>query len=98
MVLTPQAAQLILTQTTIYVKILKGGAASALYGVRASNGVILIETKSGKGLNKAKVEFSSTFTVDRVSNFLQDKQHMLKETTAHGLVVFPEHGDPKFLS
>ena len=49
------------------VKILKGGAASALYGVRASNGVILIETKSGKGLNKAKVEFSSTFTVDRVS-------------------------------
>ena len=31
------------------ISVLKGGAAAALYGSRASNGVILITTKSGKG-------------------------------------------------
>src|SRR5690606_27701944 len=30
------------------ISVLKGGAAAALYGARASNGVILITTKSGK--------------------------------------------------
>ncbi|HRX31349.1 MAG: SusC/RagA family TonB-linked outer membrane protein [Bacteroidales bacterium] len=34
------------------INILKGQAASALYGLRASNGVIVITTKSGKGLKK----------------------------------------------
>ncbi|MGL5112580.1 MAG: SusC/RagA family TonB-linked outer membrane protein [Flavobacterium sp.] len=34
------------------ISVLKGQAASALYGLRASNGVILITTKSGKGLAK----------------------------------------------
>lgn len=36
------------------VNILKGQAASALYGMRASNGVIIITTKSGKGVQKGK--------------------------------------------
>lgn len=36
------------------INILKGQAASALYGIRASNGVIVITTKSGKGLAKGK--------------------------------------------
>ena len=31
------------------VSVLKGGAAAALYGSRASNGVIIITTKSGLG-------------------------------------------------
>ena len=48
--------------------ILKGPAASALYGVRASNGVILITTKSGKNTNKKpSVTFESQFAQDRVS-------------------------------
>ena len=34
------------------INILKGQAASALYGMRASNGVIIITTKSGKGARK----------------------------------------------
>ena len=43
------------------INILKGQAASALYGIRASNGVIVITTKSGKGAKKGKpqVSFSS---------------------------------------
>ena len=44
------------------VSVLKGGAASALYGSRASGGVILITTKSGKGLKKFGVEVNSSFT------------------------------------
>ncbi len=36
------------------INILKGQAASALYGMRASNGVVVITTKSGKGASKGK--------------------------------------------
>jgi TonB-dependent SusC/RagA subfamily outer membrane receptor len=37
------------------VNVLKGGAAAALYGIRAANGVILITTKKGGGKkSKAK--------------------------------------------
>ncbi|TDT47413.1 TonB-linked SusC/RagA family outer membrane protein [Maribacter spongiicola] len=46
--------------------VLKGGAASALYGSRASNGVILITTKSGKK-GKAEVVFNSGITFDQVN-------------------------------
>ncbi len=42
------------------ISILKGGAATALYGVRAANGAVIITTKSGKNLNSKKIEFTST--------------------------------------
>ncbi len=42
------------------INILKGQAASALYGMRASNGVIVITTKSGKGARKGKPEINFT--------------------------------------
>lgn len=38
------------------INILKGQAASALYGMRASNGVIVITTKSGKGAKKGSLQ------------------------------------------
>ncbi|MDR3194326.1 MAG: TonB-dependent receptor plug domain-containing protein, partial [Tannerella sp.] len=40
------------------INILKGQAASALYGMRASNGVVVITTKSGKGAKKGKASVS----------------------------------------
>ncbi len=48
--------------------VLKGGAASALYGSKASNGVVIITTKSGN-LNKKGlgVEFVSNATFDKVA-------------------------------
>ena len=51
------------------VNILKGQAAAALYGMRATNGVIIITTKSGKGANKGKpqVSVNSTLSFDKVS-------------------------------
>lgn len=51
------------------INILKGQAASALYGMRASNGVVLITTKSGKGARKGKPEitFNSNISFDVLS-------------------------------
>lgn len=52
------------------ISILKGQAASALYGLRASNGVILITTKSGKGLatnGKPVYSYSNNTSFELVS-------------------------------
>lgn len=51
------------------INILKGQAASALYGIRASNGVILITTKSGKGLAEGKpvINFSTSTSFETIS-------------------------------
>ena len=50
------------------INILKGQAASALYGMRATNGVIVITTKSGKGARKGKpqVAFNTSLSFDKV--------------------------------
>jgi TonB-linked SusC/RagA family outer membrane protein len=49
--------------------VLKGQAAAALYGIRASNGVIIITTKSGSKnkLGKPVITFSHTSNFDKVS-------------------------------
>jgi TonB-linked SusC/RagA family outer membrane protein len=51
------------------VEILKGGAATAIYGARGANGVVLITTKSGKpGSTRATYSFS--FGRDNVTNLV----------------------------
>ena len=47
------------------VNILKGGNATALYGYRGANGVVVITTKSGK-TGKVQVDFSTSITLDDV--------------------------------
>jgi len=51
------------------VNILKGQAASALYGMRASNGVVVITTKSGKSARhgKPEISFNSSVAYDVIS-------------------------------
>ena len=49
--------------------VLKGQAASALYGARASNGVILITTKSGKKSSGFSVEYNMNAMFDKAMNF-----------------------------
>lgn len=56
------------------VSILKGSSAAALYGSLASNGVIMITTKSGKGQENLGVEYSSSYTFDKINTGLQDFQ------------------------
>ena len=46
------------------ITILKGSAASALYGARAANGVILINLKSGGENTKAKFEYNTNLAFD----------------------------------
>lgn len=55
--------------------VLKGSAASALYGYRGSNGVILITTKKGKSGTGIGVDFSTNATFNTPASLLnwQDK-------------------------
>lgn len=46
--------------------VLKGGAATALYGSRAANGVIVITTKNGRGTKGIGVEINSNTTFESV--------------------------------
>ncbi|MEN8187314.1 MAG: SusC/RagA family TonB-linked outer membrane protein [Bacteroidota bacterium] len=46
--------------------VLKGTAATALYGIRGANGVIVITTKKGKQ-GKAKINFSASTTFSKVT-------------------------------
>ena len=49
------------------ISVLKGASASALYGSRAANGVIMITTKKGKKNQGLNVDFSSTFGLEIVT-------------------------------
>lgn len=55
------------------VEILKGAAASSIYGLRAANGVILITTKSGRA-GATRVSYSSTATFDEVNRVIPLQQ------------------------
>lgn len=46
------------------ISVLKDATSSAVYGSRAANGVILITTKSGKGMEKTSINYSSTYAVE----------------------------------
>ncbi len=48
--------------------VLKGPSAAALYGSRASNGVILITTKKGKAGEK-NIQFSTSYQIEQVNRF-----------------------------
>src|SRR5665213_1808387 len=90
------------------INVLKGQAASALYGMRASNGVIMITTKSGKNLKKGKavVSVSSNFQFDQVSR-LPDLQTQFAQgsggnfiqgtaSTSWGPLISSLPDDPKY--
>ncbi|TDX02355.1 SusC/RagA family TonB-linked outer membrane protein [Dinghuibacter silviterrae] len=49
------------------ISVLKGGTAAALYGSRASNGVILITTKKGRAQKGIGVDYNTTATFQNVA-------------------------------
>lgn len=64
------------------ISVLKGASAAALYGSRASNGVILITTKSGASKKKGwAVELSSNFSIVDLANGLNDYQRVYGQGT-----------------
>ncbi|MGN6439321.1 MAG: carboxypeptidase-like regulatory domain-containing protein, partial [Agriterribacter sp.] len=50
------------------INILKGGAATALYGLRASTGAIIITTKSGKA-GKLRAGYTTTYSIDEINKY-----------------------------
>ncbi len=61
------------------ISVLKGANAAALYGSRASNGVILITTKSGKSRKGIGVEINSNFVAEEFINHFE-----FQEQYGHG--------------
>lgn len=51
------------------IQVLKGAAASALYGYRGGNGVIMITTKSGKGQQGLGIELNNNMTVNTIYDY-----------------------------
>ena len=50
------------------ISILKDAAAAAVYGVRAANGVILVQTKRGQSSGRARVNYRGQFNFEQATN------------------------------
>ena len=50
----------------VSMQILKDAASSAIYGSRASNGVVIVETKSGKYNSKPSVTFNTSYGIQEI--------------------------------
>lgn len=70
------------------INVLKGAAATALYGSRASNGVILITTKSGKKKQGIGVSVSSSVTFGNI-----DKSTFISYQDQYGAGYGPYYGE-----
>ena len=46
---------------------LKDASAAAIYGARASAGVVIVTTKSGKGLSKPQINYTGQFSLEKIS-------------------------------
>ena len=56
------------------IQVLKGAAASALYGYRGGNGAILITTKSGKKGKPISIEFNNNLTFNKIYDYRDFQQ------------------------
>ncbi len=63
------------------ISVLKDASAAAIYGVRAANGVVIIETKTGKIKQKAQIEYDGYMGT-------QVAQNVLKMANAEQLTTF----------
>ncbi|PXY41936.1 SusC/RagA family TonB-linked outer membrane protein [Flavobacterium cheongpyeongense] len=71
------------------VNILKGAAASALYGYQAGNGVVMITTKKGKAKKGIGITVSSEFVTGKI-----DKSTFPKYQNKYGAGYGPGYEDP----
>jgi TonB-linked SusC/RagA family outer membrane protein len=82
------------------ITVLKGAAASALYGAEGSKGVVIITTKKGKSTKELKngiaVDFNSTYTISQVNKLPELQKKWAQGTgwySADG--VTPEYFGPE---
>ena len=73
------------------VSVLKGAAATALYGSRGLNGAVVITTKSGKGSKGLGINVTQTFGFDRVTG-----QPHLQNTFTEGMMPAYTSGSNMF--
>ncbi|MBA2746612.1 MAG: SusC/RagA family TonB-linked outer membrane protein, partial [Flavisolibacter sp.] len=75
------------------ISILRGGAATALYGQAGTNGVVVITTKSAKA-GKMRMSFTSTYGIDEVNKFpeVQMKFSQGQNSTYNRNDFFPSWG------
>ncbi|HOS71323.1 MAG TPA: SusC/RagA family TonB-linked outer membrane protein [Bacteroidales bacterium] len=80
-------------------QVLKGPNASALYGSRGSNGVILITTKSGRQKKGIGVELNSNFSLETLNLFPTYQNYYAtgyEDTNLYGSFVEIPEGSGKF--
>ncbi|WP_299431283.1 SusC/RagA family TonB-linked outer membrane protein [uncultured Maribacter sp.] len=77
------------------ITILKGAAASAIYGSRAANGVIVIDTHKGNKNSSAQFNFKSSTTI---SNIIEPKRQQIYAQGSEGNYRTGEPGDQTSLS
>ena len=81
------------------ISVLKGAAATALYGTRGSNGVILITTKSGKGKKGLGVDVNSSVTFESPLALIEHQDKYgggAIQSTPSGFTEFTEGGETFF--
>ncbi|MDF2191786.1 SusC/RagA family TonB-linked outer membrane protein [Paraflavitalea sp. CAU 1676] len=69
------------------IEVVKGAAASALYGTRGEGGVIQIITKKGKGLNKINITVDNEYGVSDVQRTPPTSQYHFYKVNADGSFV-----------
>lgn len=65
------------------VSVLKDATSAAVYGSRAANGVILITTKSGKGLDKTRINFTSSYAIEQPTNVMDFNENYAEALIVH---------------
>src|SRR5690606_9791804 len=65
------------------ISVLKDATSAAVYGSRAANGVILITTKSGKGMDRTRIDFSSSYAIDKPTNLTTFNNNYAEALTVH---------------
>lgn len=75
------------------IDVLKDGSAAAIYGTRATNGVILITTRQFKGGSQSKVQYGGYLSIQKIArrpDFLDaaDYRRLIKD----GTVPFTDYG------
>jgi TonB-linked SusC/RagA family outer membrane protein len=68
------------------IEVLKDASSTSIYGARGSNGVVLVSTKRGGGVEGSKVNFESEFSIGQLSrriDYLSSEEVLKVEDTAY---------------
>ncbi len=69
------------------ISVLKGPAATALYGIRAANGAVIITTKRGKS-GKPVITYNSAFSLEQVNRLPERQSQYAQGSIRNGVYVY----------